>query len=425
MPTPKRSLQSTPSSEPPKKRRHTTGTPSTPYSYPYIPSSSSTPYPSCPSDSPSNPFGRTRTWNLIQDLPPPTSFSKHLPLRFQFLRRGTSRRSHEGIYRVVQVPQSYTLVHLKSLIAFLFGGAYGQVPPDADDDTGPGHMFEIKHGLSVYSSAYKPGQIKRGLTWAYSSSILDPYLYCPDWETEDDPDAGPHDSETEEKADDERKWTAEEDMTIAHAWPEGGDMTRGIIYQHSPDLQVHITINTTPIKTRRGRGNLPHVFTAVGLVYLDAPSEDDELEEEDPAALLAPSNWNEPEDAFATYYAQTTILPFAGYETAANSSSASVPSLGFSSSPLRTSSSSLVSPATSSSARVASSPDVIGVPKYTPAPRPAQRKRIRHLQRRIGQLTRTQAEDEERKRTGFYKPRKKPAKTAYEDREQRECSQEL
>ncbi|KAJ7484416.1 hypothetical protein FB451DRAFT_1554945 [Mycena latifolia] len=421
--TPKHPLRSRSlSSEPPKKRRHTIGTPSSPFSfsYPYIPSTSSTPYPSYPSDSPSNPFGRTRTWNLLQDLPAPTSYSKHLPLRFQYLKRGVQRETLDGIYRIVQVPQSYTLVHLKSLIGFLFGGAYGQVPPDAGDED-EAHMFEVKKRVAVYSSSFRPGQIKYGSTWAYSSSVLDPYLYYPDWEddAETDPEAHDDASEADTNLEDERKWTAEEDLTIAHVWPEGGDITRGIVYQHSPTLQIHITINTSPIKSRRGKDNVPHIFSACGLVFLNEPSPEDRLEPEDPTAALDPSNWNEPPDKFAGYYAENTILPFAGYSKEASSSSASVSSLSFSSSPTRASSSSLAtSPA--SAPRVRSSPGC--VPKYTPAPRPAQRRRIRHLQHRIGTLTRVHTEDAAHKP---YHPRKKPVRTSYEDRERRACSEEL
>ncbi|KAF7334292.1 hypothetical protein MSAN_02390800 [Mycena sanguinolenta] len=328
--TPKHPLprSSSPCSEPPRKRRHTTGVPSSPFSfsYPYVSSS-----PAGPSDSPSNPFGRTYTWNLLQTLPAPTSFSKHLPLRFQYVKRGVSRETREGIYRVVQVPQSYTLLHLKSLIAFLFGGAYGQIPPSPDDDeVVPGHVFELKTDVSLYPPSFKMGQIMTGTTWTYSSSALDPYLYHPDWESEDGPTPKEN---TEEVVEDERKWMAEEDLTIAHAWPEGGDITRGIVYKHAPNLQIHITINTNPISSRRGKGNLPHVFSACGLVYLEDPSEDDELEDEDRTALLDPENWNDPEDAFAKYYRRHIVLPFGLPEA-----SASVPSLTFSSSPLRASS---------------------------------------------------------------------------------------
>ncbi|KAJ7253709.1 hypothetical protein B0H12DRAFT_577190 [Mycena haematopus] len=417
--TPKRPLprSSSPSSELPRKRRHTTGAPSSPFSfsYPYVSSS-----PVCPSDSPSNPFGRTRTWNLLQALPPPTSFSKHLPLRFQYIKRGVSRQTPAGIYRVVQVPQSYTLLHLKSLIGFLFGGAYGQIPLDPDDDDAvPGHMFELKKDISLYPSSYKIGQIMTGSTWTYSSSALDPYLYDPDWESEDSLASN---EKMEEEVEDERKWTAEEDLTVAHVWPEGGDISRGIVYKHAPNLQIHITINTTAIQSRRGKGNLPHVFTACGLVYLDKPAEDDDVEEEDPTASLDPENWNEPENAFAKYYRQHTIIP-CGYLQEASGSSASVPSLTFSSSPARASSSFSSSPrATSSSSpriRVfgSSSP-----PKYTPAPRPSQRKRIRYLQHRIGTLTRMQLGRAPPERPRKNKPGRKEVD---ENRERRARSEEV
>ncbi|KAK7037993.1 hypothetical protein R3P38DRAFT_2903831 [Favolaschia claudopus] len=396
MPPKRRLRSSSPSSESPRKRRNTCGSdaPSSPLSisssFPYTSSSD----PAYPSDSPSNPFGRTHTYNLIQTLPSPTSFSKHLPLRFQYVKRGVSREVLDGIYRVVQVPQSYTFVHLKSLIRFLFGGAYGQVPLDVNDEAA-GHVFEVKNDLGLYPSSFLPGQIMCGTTWAYSSSVLDPYLYYPDWD-ESEETSFSRTPESEEDVEDERKWTAEEDLTIAHVWPAGGDVSRGIVYKHSASLQIHITINTTPIEARRGKGNVPHVFSARGLVYLEDPEEEDELEEEDRISLLDPSNWNEPEDAFNKYYRQHMALPFS-YTQEANASSASLPSLTFSSSPLRSSSSSSFASSSPSFATSSSSPRIRlfnsspgSFPKYTPAPRPSQRKRIRHLQHRIGTLTRMQ-----------------------------------
>ncbi|KAJ7105769.1 hypothetical protein C8R43DRAFT_963558 [Mycena crocata] len=254
-----------------------------------------------------------------------------------------------------------------------------------------------------------------GSTWAYSSSVLDPFLYYPDWDEEDsaDPSAPDAGSQSEDDSHDERKWTAEEDLTVVHAWPEGGDVLRAIIYM---------------------RSIFP--FIACGLVYLDDPEPEDRLEEEEPTALLDPSNWNEPEDVFAKYYGQHTILPYAGYHAEASSS---VPSLSFSSSsPLRPSSS-LASASSASSPSFCTSNSSSGslfvfgsspgtFPKYTPAPRPAQRKRIRHLQRRIGTLTRTHAEDETRpERFWKLKPKKKPKATreTSEDREYRETSVEI
>ncbi|KAJ7793365.1 hypothetical protein B0H14DRAFT_3498168 [Mycena olivaceomarginata] len=103
----------------------------------------------------------------------------------------------------------------------------------------------------------------------------------------------------------------------------GGDISRGVVYQHAPNLQIHITINTTSIEPRRGKGNLPYVFSACGLVYLEDPTEEDDLEAEDRTAQLDPETWNEPENAFAKYYRQHTLLPFAFTEEAAASSSAS------------------------------------------------------------------------------------------------------
>src|SRR5689334_20603673 len=69
-----------------------------------------------PTDSPSNPFGRT----LPRDppLPPPTSFSRHLPLRFQVVRKKATK---PDVYRIVQVPLNYTFTHLRAVLVWLFG----------------------------------------------------------------------------------------------------------------------------------------------------------------------------------------------------------------------------------------------------------------------------------------------------------------
>ncbi|KAJ7851854.1 hypothetical protein B0H14DRAFT_3660125 [Mycena olivaceomarginata] len=157
----------------------------------------------------------------------------------------------------------------------------------------------------------------------------------------------------EEDVDDERKWTAEEDLTVAHVWIEGGDISRGVVYP------------------RRGKGNLPYVFSACGLVYLEDPTEEDDLEAEDRTAQLDPETWNEPENAFAKYYRQHTLLPFAFTEEAAASSSASasVSAARFSSSPTRPSPSSFYS----SPSRDLSSRPAPAAPVPAPSTRPPGR----------------------------------------------------
>ena len=137
------------------------------------------------------------------------------------------------MHRIVQVPQSYTFTHLRCLITFLFGvRSHGGGPEDE-------HLFEIKKKVALYSARHKPGQIKAGKTWAKLSSVQDPCRWRSMYERdalEDDEEDEEVDEneetevELEEDEGDEWKWADEEVFTVAHAWPEGVDTERGIIY---------------------------------------------------------------------------------------------------------------------------------------------------------------------------------------------------
>lgn len=136
-----------------------------------------------------------------------------------------------GVCRIVQVPLSYTFVHLRCLISFLFdgpgSGTRGRIVEDHD------HLFEIKKEVERYSVTYKPGQIKKGRTWAKLSSTRDPCRWrAEENEIDEDDDI----DEAEEagrdfgEGDDEWEWKDEEDFTLAHAWPDGLNESRGIVY---------------------------------------------------------------------------------------------------------------------------------------------------------------------------------------------------
>ncbi|KIL57601.1 hypothetical protein M378DRAFT_27914 [Amanita muscaria Koide BX008] len=227
-----------------------------------------------PCDSPSNPFGRKRVQSLARALPPPTPFSKHLPLRFQLVRTDRpSPRLHGGVHRIVQVPTNYTFMHLRCLIAFIFGGSFSMLFREDP------HLFEVKRKIELFNVAYKPGQVKAGQTWSKLSSTLDPCRYRPELDkaefeqgtSSSAAQKGEIFGHVEEEEPGEWKWHAEEDFTLDRAWPKGCDLTRAIIYHHDRTTQIHITINTVPVPKRKGYSNTPFVFSGRGLVALSLP----------------------------------------------------------------------------------------------------------------------------------------------------------
>ncbi|KAG2340311.1 hypothetical protein BDR05DRAFT_967081 [Suillus weaverae] len=244
-----------------------------------------------PSDSPTNPFGRARRLTTSTTLPRPSSYAKHLPLRFQLIRPGGDGRSYtnkDGVYRVVQVPLTYTLGHLRKLIKFVFqpakesemGGSYrfrraarhASIPrhpvpssskgkqPVPGFDPEPGHLFEVQKDIEISRS----GEITSGRTTTKASTTRDPYHY---------PGNGSEGSllDAEDGEDDIWRWEAEEDFQLSQLWAPGGDLEKGIIYHHDSTIQIHITLNTKKIPGRKGVGNKPFLFMAWGSIDLFAP----------------------------------------------------------------------------------------------------------------------------------------------------------
>lgn len=262
---------------PPQKRYRSTPTgsssPSTATSSSSLatPGPFSTPYAyTPPSDSPTNPFGRIRKLALTGSkltLPRATSFSKHLPLRFQIVRDAEGEGG-EGTYRIVQVPLNYTFKHLQKLLFFLFdeerGSASGSsrsrahVPPAEllrrHLHGQEGHLFEVQDSIRMYklpatttraprslflslpSSSALPsrvGHIRTGRTWAKLSSVRDPFCRSDASLFRDGRCDGEVDAVDEGEGEDGEEdwiWEAEEDFTLGHVWPEGGDLKRGCIY---------------------------------------------------------------------------------------------------------------------------------------------------------------------------------------------------
>ncbi|KAH7924393.1 hypothetical protein BV22DRAFT_1035206, partial [Leucogyrophana mollusca] len=300
------------SSSPPRgpKRRQLAES-SLPPSSPFASSSSvfATPRTPCtwvvPSDSPTNPFGRIRRLTQSTTLPYRTPFSKHLALRFQLVRPGADANGNgrnvnrDGVYRILQVPLSYTLGHLRRLLAYAFhpsaqddivepynlrrsskrlSGRGSNVItsdiPSSDKGKEPsparetGHLFEVHRRVVMHSNSRRAGEIKEAQTWIKSSTAQDPYHY---------PGNASHLSEDTLWDDNEEgenwRWEAEEDFTLGQAWPKGGDLSRGITYHHDSSTQVHITINTKKVMSRKGVGNKPFMFQAYGSVDLDSPDD--------------------------------------------------------------------------------------------------------------------------------------------------------
>ncbi|KAG9311897.1 hypothetical protein JVU11DRAFT_8158 [Chiua virens] len=237
-----------------------------------------------PADSPTNPFGRIRRLTLSTTLPRPTSFSKHLPLRFQFIHPRVDGRDidRDGVYRIVQVPLNHTLAHLRKLIHYIFDPATDaeivepyilrrssrRASSTSSSSKGKqvgsavpvGHLFEVQRKIKMGSA----GQIKEAQTWVKASTIRDPYHY-PGNDSEEslwlEDDAKGNDW----------KWEAEEDFTLSKVWPKGGDLARGVVYHHNAEIKIHITVNTKKIQGRKGVGNIPFLFQSSGSISLSNP----------------------------------------------------------------------------------------------------------------------------------------------------------
>lgn len=161
----------------------------------------------------------------------------------------------EGTYRIVQVPLNYTFRHLRKLLIFLFDDvpstrghasyttrsiATTRIPRSGHE---PGHLFEVQDSVRMYrpspAANAKLGQIRSGHTWAKLSSVRDPFRTRPPGRVQggDDHDEDGEQDQADEKeedgegeGEDDWVWEAEEDFTIGHVWPEGGDLKRACVY---------------------------------------------------------------------------------------------------------------------------------------------------------------------------------------------------
>lgn len=225
-------LSSSPIQPPAKRRAYDLPPSSSPFqprtpdtNYPSSPTRSfKSPYPPIPVDSPSNPLGRKRSLASCSSLPLPTTFGQHLPFRFQLIRPGAKKS--EDVYRIVQVPLSYTFSHLKVLIWYLFGGSYVSRTSEALlKDTE--HVFEIKENVILQDALSRPGTLKTGDTVVKLSSTLNPFGY----NTNDDDEDSDADAVDLEDAEEKWKWEAEEDVPLTNLWHGPHvDLNKAILY---------------------------------------------------------------------------------------------------------------------------------------------------------------------------------------------------
>ncbi|KAL1744148.1 hypothetical protein HDZ31DRAFT_39317 [Schizophyllum fasciatum] len=383
--------------EPPSKRR-ATSVPSTPQkprpqrtSYAYRPSLDLSGLPENPLDSPGNPLGRHHVAKLARRLPDPSSFGKHVVLRMQLVVH-SARRTHP-VYRIVQMPLNYTFTHLRSLIAYLFGG-----PRHGDDHSGGGHVFEVKRDVVMHSKK-RPGEIFTGVTTVKLSGSRHPYTEEDEEKVFDDDQ-----DEPEEDGEDDCRWEGEEDFTIAQVFPMGlnssdavkDSLTRGIVWKSTanPAVQIHLSINTESVKTRRGKGNAPYVFKSHGQTDLlsrnfepDATEDDQETDdggdtetdEENDESDPMIAKWNR-DGAFERFFRKRAVRHLGELEV----DEPKTPGLTYSSSPTQASSSPVLpTPANKAGAFPFPSVYMSGnelpfstFPKFTPLPSAHLRKRV-------------------------------------------------
>ncbi|KAL1718252.1 hypothetical protein EV715DRAFT_291523 [Schizophyllum commune] len=333
--------------ESPAKRR-ATSVPCTPQkprpqraSYVPRPSLDFSGLPENPLDSPGNPLGRHHVVKLSRRLPDPSSFGKHVVLRMQLVVH-SAKRVHP-VYRIVQLPLNYTFTHLRALIAYLFGGPY-----DGDDHSSGRHVFEVKRDVVMHSKK-RPGEIFSAVTTVKLSGSKHPFTHEDEEKVFDD--------DEDELQEDDTRWEGEEDFTIAQVFPMGlnssdavkDSLTRAIVWKsnNNPAIQLHLTINTESVKTRRGKGNAPFVFRAHGQTSLlardpdhdysdveDDAGGDTETDEEGDETDPMIAKWNR-EGAFEKFFRRRAIRTLGELEV----DEPKTPGLTYSSSPTQASSS--------------------------------------------------------------------------------------
>jgi hypothetical protein len=217
---------------------------------------------SIPSDSPTNPFGLERVKDVY--LPAPTTFGRHVALRFQvvcpfsaarpatevtrsrnpFIRKRKTA-DPQPASRIVQVPANYSFRLLHTLIHFLFSAPsapssrtqYTSRPSNSIPDCISRHRFE-----ALTKCVYKTtgtGVIESGRIVAQMSEDSENDIDDEDTKAEpvkdiiEDPLAASLSSSSASTSSVKPKtwkWWDEEHARISYLWPKGPDLDRAIIY---------------------------------------------------------------------------------------------------------------------------------------------------------------------------------------------------
>ncbi|KAG8914270.1 hypothetical protein FRC02_005053 [Tulasnella sp. 418] len=201
---------------------------------------------SLPTESPNNIFrigNDERFAKLNAPKVLPHGVKTYLELRFQL--------KHSNVFRLVQVPTSYTFQHLSSLICFLFGWESHYAPE-----------WQLVKDTVLYPEGHEAGQIKSYRSWKdlrplktdgkeTSKDLNNPFL------------------ESLKKVEDEKNWT------IARVWGAGAIFTqRAAIFHYNLGTPCTVEITISKAVQMPRNSNQPVIIRSKG-----APLTEDEAAE--------------------------------------------------------------------------------------------------------------------------------------------------
>ncbi|KAG8911806.1 hypothetical protein FRC03_007325 [Tulasnella sp. 419] len=201
---------------------------------------------SLPTESPNNIFrigNDERFAKLNAPKVLPHGVKTYLELRFQL--------QHSNVFRLVQVPTSYTFRHLSSLMCFLFGWESHYAPE-----------WRLVKDTVLYSQGPEAGQIKSSRPWKELRPLKsDDKEACKDL-------SNPF-LESQKKVEDEKNWT------IAKVWGQGAIFTqRAAIFNYNLGTPCAVEITVSKAVSMPKASNQPVIIRSKG-----APLTEDEAAE--------------------------------------------------------------------------------------------------------------------------------------------------